>query len=52
MSSCAKTTKARALGPASRNYGARTLQLLKPVRLERVLHSKRSRCKERPRHRR
>ena len=40
---------AHALGPASHNWAC-VLQLLKPVRLEPVLHSKRSDCPEKPVH--
>ena len=40
-----------ALEPASHNYWARMLQLLKPVRLEPVLHNKRSHHNEKPAHR-
>ena len=36
------------LGPASRNYWARMLQLLKPVGLEPVLRNRRSHCSEKP----
>ena len=39
-----------ALVPASYNYWARTLQLLKPTRLEPVLHNKRSHHDEKPVH--
>ena len=37
------------LEPASHNYWAHVLQLLKPARLEPVLHNKRSHCSEKPR---
>ena len=40
-----------ALEPASHNYWARMPQLLKPVRLEPVLHSKRSHHNGKPVHR-
>ena len=39
-----------ALEPASHNYWAHTPQLLKPARLEPVLHNKRSHCNEKPVH--
>ena len=39
-----------ALEPASHNYWARTLQLLKPARLEPVLRNKRSHRNEKPAH--
>ena len=38
--------RAHALGPVSHNYQARVLQLQKPIRLEPLLHSKRSHCNE------
>ena len=38
------------LEPASHNYWARVLQLLKPARLESVLHNKRSHHNEKPAH--
>ena len=40
-----------ALEPASHNYWAHAPQLLKPVRLEPMLHNKRSHCNEKPVHR-
>ena len=40
-----------ALEPASHNYWARVPQLLKPTRLEPVLHSKRAHRNEKPAHR-
>ena len=40
-----------ALEPVSHNYWARVLQLLKPARLEPVLHNERSHCNEKPVHR-
>ena len=39
-----------ALEPASHNYWAHVPQLLKPARLEPVLHNKRSQRSEKPRH--
>ena len=42
--------RACALEPASRNYWARVLQLLKPTHLEPVLCNKRSHCNEKPVH--
>ena len=42
---CYKATK-----PVCHNYWARVLQLLKPLRLEPVLHNKRSHRKEKPAH--
>ena len=39
-----------ALEPISRNYWARVSQILKPVRLEPVLHNKRSHRDEKPAH--
>ena len=39
-----------ALEPTSHNYWAHVLQLLKPARLEPVLHNKRSHCSEKPEH--
>ena len=39
-----------ALEPTSHNYWAHMPQLLKPVHLEPVLHSKRSHCNEKPAH--
>ena len=54
---CRRATKpvrhncwACALEPASHKYWARVPQLLRPVRLEPVLHSKRSRRNEKPAH--
>ena len=40
-----------ALEPTSHNYWARMPQLLKPMRLEPVLHSKRSHRNDKPMHR-
>ena len=40
----------RANKPVRHNYWARTPQLLKPERLEPVLHNKRSHCNEKPTH--
>ena len=40
----------RATEPASHNYWAHVPQLLKPVRLEAVLHNKRSHRNEKPAH--
>ncbi|KAJ8781495.1 hypothetical protein J1605_010994 [Eschrichtius robustus] len=40
----------RTLGPKCRNYQARMLQLLKPMRLEPVLRNKRSHPYEKPAH--
>ena len=40
-----------ALEPASQNYWARVSQLLKPARLEPVLHNKRSHHNEKPTYR-
>ena len=37
-----------ALEPARHNYWARKTQLLKPTRLEPLIHSKRSHCNEKP----
>ena len=55
---CRRATKpvrhnywACALQPAGHNYWARVPQLLKPVRLEPVLHNKKSHCSEKPMHR-
>ena len=39
-----------ALEPASHNYWARVPQLLKPARLQLVLHNKRSQRNEKPAH--
>ena len=41
---------AYALEPTSHNYWARVPQLLKPTRLEPVLHNERSHCNEKPVH--
>ena len=49
LSPCA-TYSAHALEPGSHNYWAHVPQLLKPARLEPVLHNKRGRCTEKPRH--
>ena len=52
---CIKATKpahynywACILEPGSQNYWAQELKLLKPERLEIVLRTKRSRCREKP----
>ena len=39
-----------ALEPVSHNYWAHTVQLLKPTRLEPMLHNKRSHCNEKSVH--
>ena len=41
----------RATKPMRHNYWAHVPQLLKPVRLEPMLHNKRSHCSEKPMHR-